>query len=184
MSLGISIVRRGSHERHDCAHCRRHRPRHRGHRPRGGMVLSIPRAGRICRGRDALSARHRLDPAAGIGAVCPCGAVHAGRGLDAADRRSCPGRCLLCAGRAPYQGADRSVRDCRFSFPGCDCHRTAVRSLCRAVVGDPRRIARNKRTAVRLSAQDADPAVCRSARLAGHRAGDPCRFGAGRAAAP
>ena len=44
-----------------------------------------------------------------------------------------------------------------------------------ALVGDPRALARGERAAVRVPAQDPDPAVRRADGAAGRRAGDPCR---------
>ena len=53
------------------------------------------------------------------------------------------------------------------------------RALRRALLGDPRTLAGGRRPAAGLSAQDADPAVCRAAGLARCRAGDPRRADAG-----
>ena len=85
------IVRRGTAMRNDgrAAHRRdRASIAHRGHRPRGGVVLPLRRARRIRRGGDALCARHR----ARSGCRNPCSTPM--------PRCSCwlpPGRCKSTA---------------------------------------------------------------------------------------
>ena len=173
------IVCAGSHEKHGRTHRRQHRSRHRGDRPRRGLVLPLRRAGRVRRRGDALCARPRLDPAAGIGALRACRPVHAGRRLDAAGRRSCARRHLLRAGEAAHARRS-STSSARSSFCCPSPSRLSALSLpyVGALVGDSRRLAGDERPAVRLSAQDADPAVRAADRPARRRAGDPRRAGA------
>ena len=135
----------------------------RGDRPRGGVVLPVHRAGAVRRGGAALRVRHRLDLAAGIDHLRPRDAVHAGRGLDAAGRRPCARRHLLCRRVAAHQGDGRSARRAALSAALRARARSAVRAALRgALLGDPGALARDQRTAVRLSAQDADSRCSRS----------------------
>ena len=65
-----------------------------------------------------------------------------------------------------------------FLFPVAIAIAVLSLSYVDALLGDPRTIARNKRPAVHLSAQDADPAICAVDRLARHSPGDPRSIGA------
>ena len=119
---GAHYSMRGSHEKYGRTHRRQHRPRHCGHRPRRDLVLPLHRAGRVRRGGDALCARHRLDPPAGIGALRPRRPVHARRRLDAAGRRPRARRHLLCAGQPAPAG-----RSSTSSAPSSFCFRSRSR---------------------------------------------------------
>ena len=149
----------------------------------GRVVLPVHRPRRVRRRGVALCVRCRLDRGAGIGALRAGGAVHARRRLDAADRRACARRHLLCAGEAAHR---RRSSICSARSSSC-CRLPTVLgapfdSLCGAFVGHSRALARSERPAVRLSAQDAHSGVCRSHRPAGCRASDPRRARSDRAA--
>ena len=154
-----------------------HRPRHRGHRPRRGVVLPLS-CWPVCAGCHALCVRRRLDPAAGIGALCPCRPVHAGGGLDAAHRRPCACRCFLCPGKPRTRALVDLVGASCFLLPFALVVAAGCRALRRRAPG-PFSNARARPAACRsFICSRHDPAVRAADRPARHRAGDPRRAGA------
>src|SRR5665647_2030747 len=161
---------------------RPHRPPDHRHRPDRGLARAGGRAAAVRAGGGALSVRAGFDLGDRGGDLRPRHAVHAGCGLDAARRRPCAGRRVLCRGLSAHPRHHRSAGRAAAVAAVRDGADLAVAALCGALVGHSRAFAGVERVAAGVPAQDADPAVRSADGAARRRAGDQGADGAGEAA--